>query len=805
MATTRYTTDPTEVVGLASASHRPTRQSPSMGRGGVRTAVHGMARIGPNRMLKGALESYWRGSTSADDLESVAASIRLLNWQKLVDTGIDFLPSNDFSLYDHVLDAITLVGAVPRRFQGQNFETALDQYFAMARGFAIGDQALPPLELTKWFDTNYHHLVAELEPDLEFVPNTTKLIGELIEANKAELSTTPVLLGPVTFLLRSSTRQGVLRPLDLLDPLIDIYLEVLSQLARKDIDWVRFDEPSLVEDRTPDELAALEHSYRRLAESGARPKIALSTYFGHVGSAMPVLVDLPIEGLGLDLRRGGENVEMLREVGGSKDKVLFAGVVDGRNVWKNDLDKSLSQLEELTELASEVVVSTSCSLMHVPQALTTENALDPEIRRWLAFGDEKLEELAVLALGLGKGRDAIADEVETNRSILESRRNSERVVNGEVRERLSALAGMDHRRSVGYEKRKVAQQARLQLPALPTTTIGSFPQRPELRTSRAAWRAGKLDESGYRRVLRDEIALAVSSQEEIGLDVLVHGEAERDDMVRYFAEQLAGFALTKDGWVQSYGSRYVRPPILYGDVARNSAMTLEWLKYAQSLTTKPVKGMLTGPVTILRWSFVRDDQPEADSARQIALAMRDEIIDLQSIGTAIIQIDEPGLREGMPLRGADRTDYLEWATRCFRLVSSAAEPSTQLHTHMCYAQLGDIVDVLEQLDVDVVSLEAARAVMSLVDDLEHAKYRGALGPGVYDVHSPTVPGTEEIEVLLRRGLGTLGSDRLWVNPDCGLKTRSYEEVSAALRNMVAAAHRIREGTAEAIAVSKNAN
>ncbi|MGH9079360.1 MAG: 5-methyltetrahydropteroyltriglutamate--homocysteine S-methyltransferase, partial [Acidimicrobiales bacterium] len=559
--------------------------------------------------------------------------------------------------------------------------------------------------------------------------------------------------------------------------------------------WVNIDEPALVEERSTDELAALARFYQRLGDHADRPKIALTTYFGHVGSAMDILGRLPVEAVGLDFCRGRENLDLLRSPGVLRDKVLYAGVVDGRNVWVNDLHASLDLLDQLNEVAAEVVASTSCSLLHVPLGSVADENIDEEVRPWLAFADDKLAELAVLARGATHGRDSVVRELDSNQSILATRRGSTRVAVEAIRKRVASFAAVDPRRTQPYAKRAVTQRAGLALPALPTTTIGSFPQTSELRRARASWRAGHLDDAEYETSLRTEIDRVLAIQEEIGLDVLVHWEPERDDMVRYFADQLSGFVVPDAGWVQSYGSRCVRPPVLFGDVARHSPMTVDWARYAQSLTSKPVKGMLTGPITMLRWSFVRDDQPESETADQLALAIRDELVDLEAAGTRIIQVDEPALREGLPLRLGERSEYLAWATRAFRLVTSAAADGTQVHTHMCYAELGDIVGALDELDVDVLSFEAARSAMAAVEVLQHASYQGGAGPGIYDVHSPRVPEVQGIERLLRRALDGLGPDRLWVNPDCGLKTRTYGQVLPALDHMVSAARHLREEAA----------
>lgn len=758
----------------------------------LRSAVHGMPRVGRERALKWALEAFWAGRTAVDELLAQALAVRRDNWQTVAAAGVDFVPSNDFSLYDHVLDTAVALGAIPDRFTHGDAAVDLDTYFAMARGADLGRGPVAPLDLTKWFDTNYHHLVPEIGPATAWRADATKARTELVESAALGISTTPVLLGPLTFLLRSAAAEPAFDVLRALDDVAGMYAELVIELARHGAAWVRFDEPALVEDRTPDELDAFRRAYERIAATTGRPRVAVSTYFGDVGPAMNVLRELPVDGVGLDLCHGPGNLALLRDAGGLRDKVVFAGVVDGRNVWVNDLDASLSVLDELGDQAGEVVVSTSCSLLHVPLGAAAETRVDPEVRPWLAFSEDKLRELTVLARGAGDGRDAVADELEANRATLDARRRSPRVRDAAVRSAL-ASAPADPRRAAPPSERATVQQARLGLPVLPTTTIGSFPQTKELRAARASWRAGRTGDDEYRAAVRSEIDRAVALQEEVGVDVVVHGEPERDDMVRYFADQLAGFVVPEDGWVQSYGSRCVRPPILFGDVSRREPMSLEWTQYARSRTAKPVKGMLTGPVTMLRWSFVRDDQPESDTAAQLALALRDELADLQAIGTAVIQVDEPALREGFPLRVAERPAYLAWATRAFRLVTSAANTDTQVHTHMCYAQLGDVVDVLDDLDVDVVSLEAARSKMHLVDDLASSGYQGGVGPGVYDVHSPVVPDTGEIATLLHRALAVLGPGRLWVNPDCGLKTRRYDQVTPALAHMVAAARDVRAG------------
>ncbi len=762
----------------------------------MRTAVHGMARIGRHRELKWVLEDYWARRTAAEQLLEVAAGIRRDNWHTLAAAGVGFVPSNDFSLYDHVLDAAVALGAVPARFGPPGPHGGLPRYFTMARGGEVDGGPVAPFELTKWFDTNYHQLVPELGPDTAFTPDPSKALGELEEASALGIETTPVLIGPLTFLLRSAAAIPGFSPLTLLDRVVDAYLELLGPLAAAGARWVRLDEPALVEDRSRVELEAFVRAYRRLGEASGRPSLAISTYFGHVGEAMAILADLPIEGIGLDFCRGPENLGLLEEAGGIGERILFAGVVDGRNVWVSDLDATLGLLAQLGSYAAEVVASTSCSLLHVPVSLSTETALDPEVRPWLAFAEQKVAELAVLAEGAEHGGDRIAGELDANRAVLAARRASARVCDPAVRGAM-AEAPADPRRPGSPAERAAAQAARLALPWLPTTTIGSFPQTAVLRGVRASWRAGKTCDVEYRQAIEAEIDRVIALQEELGLDVLVHGEPERDDMVRYFAASLSGFVSPEAGWVQSYGSRCVRPPILFGDVARPEPLTVTWTAYAATRTTRPMKAMLTGPVTMLAWSFVRDDLPAGEVAAQLGLALAEEVADLQRTGIAVVQVDEPALREALPLRRSTRTEYLAWATRAFRLASSAASSATQVHTHMCYAELADVVDVLGDLDVDVASFEAARSAMTLLSALGDATYQGGVGPGVYDVHSPLVPEDADVASLLRRALQAVGPERLWVNPDCGLKTRGYDEVTEALANMVAAARQVRAELAAA--------
>jgi 5-methyltetrahydropteroyltriglutamate--homocysteine methyltransferase len=758
----------------------------------MRSTISGFPRIGDRRELKTATEGYWAGRVPAEELEATARELRRETWTLLRDAGLGQVPSNHFSLYDQMLDTCVLVGAVPERHRPAGPAVDLDTYFAMARG---RDDATA-MEMTKWFDTNYHYLVPELGPEVEFRRAANpKPLAELAEARELGIATRPVLLGPVTFLLlaKGAGAGSGFDRLSLLDPLLEVYAELLDELEAAGAEWVQLDEPAFVQDRSAAELDALGRAYDRLGGASARPKLLVSSYFDHLGDALGVLTGTPIDGIGLDLTRdGARNLDLLAAAGGIGDRTLVAGVVDGRNVWVNDLERSLSTLATLLGLAGEVVVSASCSLQHVPIDLAAEQGLDPEVRPWLAFARQKVAEVVTLARGLAEGTDAIAEELEANRRILAGRRQSARTTDPAVRRRLEVVGEPDLQRASPYEVRRKAQQARLGLPPLPTTTIGSFPQTGEVRKARAARRRGELDEAGYVDRMRREIAEVIRIQDELELDVLVHGEPERNDMVQYFGEQLAGVAVTELGWVQSYGTRYVRPPIIFGDVSRPAPMTVEWLTYAQSRTRRPVKGMLTGPVTMLKWSFERDDQPREATARQLALAIRDELADLEAAGIGVIQVDEPALREALPLRRERREAYLTWSVEAFRLATAGVADETQVHTHMCYSEFGEILPAIDGLDADVTSIEAARSRMELVRDLEQAGYGREIGLGVYDIHSPRVPPPDEMATLLTEALEAVGPDRLWVNPDCGLKTRDYPEVLASLRNMVTAARAVRD-------------
>jgi 5-methyltetrahydropteroyltriglutamate--homocysteine methyltransferase len=759
----------------------------------VLSNVSGFPRIGPARELKFATEGFWSGERSADDLAATARDLRSANWKLQRDAGIDLIPSNDFSLYDQMLDTVALVGAVPERYGWSGGDIDLDTYFAMARGRQGGGVDVTAMEMTKWFDTNYHYIVPELEKGIKFTLSSRKPFDDYGEAKALGIVKKPVLIGPLTFLLLGKCVGGDFDRLELIEPLAEVYATVLEELGKLGADWVQIDEPVLVMDRTPAELKALEAAYARLGEAKGAPKILLNTYFDHVGEALPVLTGLPVAGIGLDLLRGERNLDLIRDQGWPEDKTLFAGVVSGRNVWINDLERSLGILRGLQGLAGkEIVASSSCSLLHCPIDKRNEPSLDDEVLSWMSFAIQKLDELNALTTALNDGDDAISTELDANRKALEDRRTSKRTQNPDVRQRLAKVTDADARRQSRFADRRDAQRQKLGLPLFPTTTIGSFPQTTEIRQARMRLRKGDLNDDQYMDLMRGEIERVIRLQEEIGLDVLVHGEPERNDMVQYFAEQMDGYVFTENAWVQSYGSRYVRPPILFGDVSRPQAMTVDWAKYSQSLTDKPVKGMLTGPVTMLMWSFVRDDQPRSETCKQLALAIRDEVSDLETAGVEIIQVDEPAIREGLPLRAEDRDDYLDWAVYTFRLGTSAVRDETQIQTHMCYSEFGDIMRQIQEMDADVLLIEAARSKMELLEDWKRTGYENEIGPGLYDIHSPRVPSTDEMADLLRRAAEVLDPDQLWVDPDCGLKTRRYEEVEPSLRNMVAAAKQLRE-------------
>jgi 5-methyltetrahydropteroyltriglutamate--homocysteine methyltransferase len=754
----------------------------------------GHPRIGVARELKKALESFWSKKTSSAELESTARDLRRRHWASMKERGIDQIPSNDFSFYDHMLDMAVAVDAIPARYRG--ITDSFTRYFAMARGLQERDAGVdvPALEMTKWFDTNYHYIVPELEPSQRFRLNSRKIFEEIEEARALGIEPRPVLPGPVSFLLLSKFGQGVATgqtPLALLDAILPVYAELLSELGAKNVRWIQLDEPCLVQDLAAPERAAYQRAFDSLAACAVRPRILVATYFGALADNLGLVAGSRLDGLHVDLVRAPEQLDAVLAAIPSP-MVLSAGVVDGRNIWRTDLDAAHGLLRRAVEAlgAARVLVAPSCSMLHAPVDLAAERKLDPELGCWLAFAAQKLDELRVLA-DTGDG-EASGPLFEQARSALTLRRASPRTRRPLVRGRVERIEERMLRRKSVFSERSETQHARFALPVLPTTTIGSFPQTAEVRAARAAWRSGKLADDAYQLFLEQETSRCIEKQEALGLDVLVHGEFERNDMVEYFGEQLEGFAFTENGWVQSYGSRCVKPPLLFGDVARLKPMTVKFSKYAQAQTRKPLKGMLTGPVTILQWSFVRDDQPRSATCMQIALALRDEVSDLENAGISMIQVDEPAIREGLPLRRGEWAGYLRWAVDAFRLATSGVRDETQIHTHMCYAEFGDILGAIVEMDADVLSIETSRSKMELLRDFGRFRYPNEIGPGVYDIHSPRLPSSDDMLALLSKAADVVPPSRLWVNPDCGLKTRGWPEVEAALRNMVEAAHRARE-------------
>jgi 5-methyltetrahydropteroyltriglutamate--homocysteine methyltransferase len=745
----------------------------------------GYPRIGPRRELKRALEAFWKGEIDEGALRGAGAALRRQNWLAQSAAGVDLIPVGDFAWYDHVLTTSALLGNVPRRF-GAGGRAGLATYFAMARGTSLA----PALEMTKWFDTNYHYLVPEFDSHTKFELDVSWLIDEVREAQALGLAAKPVVLGPLSYLWLGKEKEAGFDRLSLLPRLLPVYHGLLAELKRLGVEWVQIDEPVLALDLPPAWDKQTDAALSGLA--AAAPRLLLTTYFEGVEHLAARLKRLPVAGLHLDLVRAPRQFDaFLRDF--PADKILSAGVIDGRNVWRCDLERSLGKLEAVHEqLGDRLWLAPSCSLLHCPLSLADERGLDHEIRSWLAFAGEKLDELALLKRGLIEGRQAIAYEIALSNGARSSRAYSQRLHDPAVTAALAALPAAAAQRKSPFAQRRVVQQLRLRLPLFPTTTIGSFPQTAAIRRARHDARSGAITNEEYASRIRDQVKFAVERQEAIGLDVLVHGEAERNDMVEYFGEQLEGFAFTAHGWVQSYGSRCVKPPLIYGDVSRPRPMTVAWATYAQSLNEKPVKGMLTGPVTLLQWSFVRDDQPRAKTALQIAVAIRAEVLELERAGIGVIQIDEPALREGLPLRRAEWPAYLDWATHAFRIAANGVRDETQIHTHMCYAEFADILPDIVRLDADVVTIETSRSNMDLLESFGDSGYPNALGPGIYDIHSPRVPDTAGMIALLKKARAVIPDERLWVNPDCGLKTRSWPEADAALKNMVAAARALRQ-------------
>ena len=755
--------------------------------------ILGYPRIGRMRELKKALESFWKGASTAADLEATAASLRAENRDRLAALGMgstdSSIPSN-FSFYDHVLDACVTFGAVPTRFndlRGPDGSVDLAGYSTIARG--VGNKA--PLEMTKWFDTNYHYLVPEIGPETEFQVNSTRWVDEFVEAKEAGFVTRPVITGPLTFLYLAKASDDApsgYQPIERLGDLVAVYLELLAAFKAAGAEWVQIDEPILVADFDADRAEVLANAtkvYDELSAATNRPALFVAAPYASLDDALPVLAATGVEAIGLDLIRG--TVPAAVDLRG---KTVVAGVVDGHNIWRTNLDEALAKADALESLGGTVTVATSTSLFHVPHTLLGEEHLGAELVSWLAFADEKVGEIVTLAKARTEGEGAVSGALSEARTALASRAAHPGTNRADVRDALARIAPGDYQRSA-YSVREAAQADRFHLPELATTTIGSFPQTPDIRKARAAWAKGELDDAGYEAAMKAEIASVVKLQEDLGLDVLVHGEAERNDMVQYFAELLEGFDVTKNGWVQSYGSRCTRPSILWGDVARPQAMTVRWAEYAQSLSSKPVKGMLTGPVTILAWSFVRDDQPLGVTANQVGLALRQEITDLEAAGIGIIQVDEPALRELLPLKKEDQRSYLEWSVNSFRLATAGAKDDTQVHTHLCYSEFGEIIEAIDGLDADVTSIEAARSRMEVLPAIKRHGYERQIGPGVWDIHSPRVPSTQEVTELLQLAKDSIPGKQLWVNPDCGLKTRGYAETTETLEHMLAATKAVR--------------
>ncbi|MEC7951662.1 MAG: 5-methyltetrahydropteroyltriglutamate--homocysteine S-methyltransferase [Pseudomonadota bacterium] len=758
----------------------------------VSVASLGFPRIGPRRELKFALEKFWAGTISQDELEEAAQGLRTATWARQKALGVDWLPSNDFSLYDHVLDTSVMLGAIPARYGLASGQAAgLETYFSMARGATGGATcghahgSVTAGEMTKWFDTNYHFIVPEIEPETRLQLGHIKPLEDYLEAKAQGFETRPVILGPVTWL--SLAKEYGSDPFDLLEEVLALYVTVLARLEEAGAEWVQIDEPILVTDLTDRQRRAFTRAYAKLGRAG--PKIMLATYFGGQENNLSLAASLPVAGQHIDLARAPEQLDAVVKAV-PQNRLLSLGVVDGRNIWRADLAALLDRLEPLAA-QRDLVLAPSCSLLHVPVDLQLESRLDDELKQWLAFAVQKIEELDLLRRALANGRESVATELAGSARATEARKTAARIHDRTVSERIAALTPDMRERRAGHAERVKTQGEVLSLPLFPTTTIGSFPQTGAVRKARAEYNRSVLDGKSYDAFLRQETERAIRWQEEVGLDMLVHGEFERNDMVQYFGEKLAGFAFTVNGWVQSYGSRCVRPPILYGDVSRPEPMTVDWWRYAQGLTDKPVKGMLTGPVTILNWSFVRDDQPREASCRQIALAIRDEVLDLEAAGCKAIQIDEAALREGLPLREHDWPAYLDWAVDCFRLAAAGVGNQTQIHTHMCYSEFNDILPSIGAMDTDVISIETARSQMELLAGFASYRYPSAIGPGIYDIQSARVPGEDEMVALMRLAQKHLRPEQLWVNPDCGLKTRGWDEVKPAIAAMVSAARTLR--------------
>lgn len=751
----------------------------------------GFPRIGAKRELKFALESYWKGQSSEQELQETASQLRARHWQ--CQKNLDWLPVGDFSLYDQILDMSFALGNLPNRIKQQK-GSQLDNYFRLARGrSSVNEHAatccnVSAGEMTKWFDTNYHYIVPELNADSRFTLNPSVLITQITEAKEQNIAAKPIIVGPVTYLWLAKTKDNSDK-LDLLEHLLPAYKQLLEALAEQGIEWVQIDEPILVTELSPTWINAIERAYQFFKETPI--KILLATYFGSLKENLKTLCQLPVQGIHIDAINAQPEITQAIEWL-AKDQVLSLGVINGRNIWKTDLTRTLDWLEPLADtLQDRLWLAPSCSLLHVPVDLCSEVKLDADIQQWLAFAVQKLDELHLLSTAINHGRSSVQQALSENQKAIDSRKNSTRIHNPAVKEAVANINASLGQRKNRYQARSMLQQNILKLPTYPTTTIGSFPQTTEIRAARQQFKKGDLNLADYKHKMQEEISICIDEQEALGLDVLVHGEAERNDMVEYFGEQLDGYAFSQFGWVQSYGSRCVKPPILFGDIHRPTAMTVEWTQYAQSLTSKPMKGMLTGPVTILNWSFVRDDQPRSVSCFQLALAIREEVLDLENAGIGIIQIDEAALREGLPLRRSQWHEYLGWAIESFRVSANGVKDTTQIHTHMCYSEFNDIIESISKMDADVITIETSRSDMELLDVFNDFHYPNEIGPGVYDIHSPNIPSEAQIMELMTKAAERIPAERLWVNPDCGLKTRQWSEVRPALESMVSAAIALR--------------
>lgn len=744
----------------------------------------GFPRVGLRRELKKAQESYWAGNATQQELLAVGRELRARHWQQQKEAGVDLVPVGDFAWYDHVLTTSLMLGNVPARHQNRDGSVDLDTLFRIGRGRAPTGEPAAAGEMTKWFNTNYHYIVPEFTKGQQFKLTWTQLLDEVDEALALGHKVKPVLLGPVTWLWLGKVKGEPFDRLSLLNAVLPVYQQVLAELKKRDIEWVQIDEPALALELPQAWRDAFKPAYNALQ---GNVKLLLTTYFDSIGQNLDVIRDLPVQGLHVDLVHGHDDIDQLNQQLPA-EWLLSLGVINGRNVWRADLSRWFERLQPLVGKRNRLWIGSSCSLLHSPIDLSVETRLDDEVKSWFAFALQKCGELKLLSDALNHNDAA---SLEAWSAPIRNRAHSSRVHNAAVGKRLAAISAQDTERQSPYAERASKQRNRFNLPAWPTTTIGSFPQTPEIRGLRLDFKKGNIDSGNYRTGIAEHIRQAIVEQERLGLDVLVHGEAERNDMVEYFGENLDGFVFTQNGWVQSYGSRCVKPPVIIGDVSRPQPITVEWAKYAQSLTDKPVKGMLTGPVTILCWSFPREDVSRETIAKQIALALRDEVADLEAAGIGIIQIDEPALREGLPLHQSDWAAYLKWAVDAFRLNAAVAKDDTQIHTHMCYCEFNDIMDAIAALDADVITIETSRSDMDLLESFKAFEYPNEIGPGVYDIHSPNVPSVEWMENLLRKAAQSIPRERLWVNPDCGLKTRGWTETRQALANMVEAAKKLR--------------